>query len=78
MNVNREDGTVNVPVRGMYMQEFPAGKRVTSVTITAVDDDAPTRVNNTGSTVAEGGMGTISNTQLRYDDSEQPATSVTV
>ncbi|KPK34237.1 MAG: hypothetical protein AMK70_08090, partial [Nitrospira bacterium SG8_35_1] len=48
-----------------------------SITVTAVDDDAPTQVNNTGSTIAEGGTDTITNTELRYDDSEQPATSVT-
>ena len=47
-----------------------------NLTVTAVDDTAPTQVNNTGSTVAEGGTDTISNTELRYDDSEQPASSV--
>ena len=36
-----------------------------------------TQVNNTGSTVAEGGTDTITNTELRYDDDQQPATSVT-
>jgi len=47
-----------------------------TVTVTDVNDNAPTQVNNTGSTVAEGGTDTISNTELRYDDAEQPATSV--
>ena len=41
-----------------------------------MDDDAPVRVDNTGSTVAEGGTDTLNNTELRYDDSEQPASSV--
>jgi len=48
-----------------------------ALTITAVDDDAPTQVNNTGSTVAEGGTDTITTGELRYDDSEQAAGSVT-
>ena len=48
-----------------------------AITITAVDNNAPTQVNNTGSTVAEGGTDTITNSELRYTDSEQPATSVT-
>ena len=44
---------------------------------TTGDVTAPVQINNTGSTVAEGGTDTISNTELRYDDYLQPATSVT-
>ena len=47
-----------------------------SVTYTSTDAVAPTQVYNTGSTVAEGGTDTITNTKLRYDDL-QPAGSVT-
>ncbi len=47
-----------------------------ALTITAVDDDAPTQSNNTGSTIAEGGTDTLINSELLYTDSEQPATSV--
>ena len=43
----------------------------------AADTTAPSQVNNTGSTVAEGGTDTITNLELRYDDDLQPATSVT-
>ena len=64
-----------------YSVEDPAGNTLVgqsfSITVTAVDDNAPTQANNTGSTVVEGGTDTISNTELRYDDSEQPANSVT-
>ena len=48
-----------------------------SLTITAVDDDAPTQVTNTGSTLAEGGTGTLSNAELAFTDSEQVATAIT-
>ena len=41
------------------------------------DVDPPTQVNNTGSTLAEGGTDTISNTELRYDDAEQSTANVT-
>ena len=47
------------------------------LTITPVDDDAPVQVNNTGSTVAEGGTDTLITAELLYTDSEQPASSVT-
>ncbi len=40
------------------------------------DVTSPTLVNNTGSTIAEGGTDTLTNTELRYNDSEQPASSV--
>ena len=48
-----------------------------SIIVTAVDDDAPFQLINTGSTVNEGGTDTISNTELRYADSEQPVASLT-
>ncbi len=47
-----------------------------ALTITAVDDNAPTQSNNTGSTLAEGGTDTLINSELLYTDSEQPATAV--
>ena len=47
-----------------------------ALTITAVDDDAPTQVTNTGSTIAEGGTDTIAAAELAFTDTEQPATSV--
>ena len=47
-----------------------------SLTITAVDDDAPTQVNNTGSTIAEGGTDTIAAAELTFTDTEQPASAV--
>ena len=48
-----------------------------SITVTPVDNDAPVVVNNTGSTVNEGGTDTISNSELRYNDTEQPVASLT-
>ena len=48
-----------------------------SISVTAVDDDAPVQLINTGSTVNEGGTDTISNSELRYNDSEQPVSSLT-
>ena len=48
-----------------------------ALTITAVDDDPPVVVNNTGSTIAEGGTDTLIGAELLVTDSEQPATSVT-
>ena len=47
------------------------------MTVTAVDDDAPVQVNNTGSTAVEGGTDTLITAELLYTDSEQPASSVT-
>ena len=47
-----------------------------ALTITAVDDDAPTQVTNTGSTIAEGGTGTIAAAELAFTDTEQPASAV--
>ena len=47
-----------------------------ALTITAVDDDAPTQVTNTGSTIAEGGTDTIAAAELAFTDTEQPATAV--
>ena len=47
-----------------------------SLTVTAVDDDAPTQVTNTGSTIAEGGTDTLSAAELAFTDTEQPATAV--
>lgn len=51
--------------------------QVFSINVTAVDDTPPTLVNNNGITVSEGGLGGIDFTELRFDDTEQPATSVT-
>ena len=48
-----------------------------SIIVTPVDGDAPVVVNNTGSTVLEGGTSTIISTELLFTDSEQPATNVT-
>ncbi len=45
-----------------------------AITITPVDNDPPTLVNNTGSTVAEGGTDPIPNTELQYVDAESPGT----
>ena len=64
-NFDVDDGQGN-PVTG---QSF-------ALTITAVDDDAPTQVTNTGSTIAEGGADTIAAAELAFTDTEQPATSV--
>ena len=47
-----------------------------ALTITAVDDDAPTQVTNTGSTIAEGGTDTIAAAELAFTDTEQPASAV--
>jgi hypothetical protein len=47
-----------------------------NITVNPVDDTPPTVGVNLGTTVAEGGSATILNTELRYDDSEQPSTSV--
>ncbi|BBO81809.1 hypothetical protein DSCO28_23750 [Desulfosarcina ovata subsp. sediminis] len=78
--VYSHDGTNTTSDAFTYSVADPTGNSLTgqafSITVTAVDDDAPTQVNNTGSTVAEGGTDTISNTELRYDDSEQAASSV--
>jgi len=41
------------------------------------DEDPPVRVNNSGSTVAPGGTDPITSIELRYDDAEQPPSSVT-
>ena len=49
-----------------------------ALTITAVDDDAPTQVTNTGSTIAEGGTDTIAAAELAFTDTEQPATSAVI
>ena len=49
----------------------------TSVTITLNNlSDAPTLVNNTGLTAAEGSTAVITNAQLGYTDGEQPAASI--
>ena len=48
-----------------------------SIAVTAIDDDAPVEVANTGSMVAEGGTDTLSRSELEFTDTEQPATSVT-
>ena len=45
------------------------------VDLTDVDDDAPTQVTNTGSTLAEGGTDTIAAGELAFTDTEQPATA---
>ncbi|MGD9126238.1 MAG: DUF4347 domain-containing protein, partial [Planctomycetia bacterium] len=49
-----------------------------NITATTAGDDTtpPVEVNNTGSSVAEGGTDTIASTELLFTDSEQPATSV--
>ena len=47
-----------------------------ALTVTAVDDDAPTQVTNTGSTIAEGGTDTIAAAELAFTDTEQPASAV--
>ncbi len=52
------------------------GAQSFALTISAVDDDAPTQTTNTGSTLAEGGTDTLINSELLYTASEQPATAV--
>ena len=47
-----------------------------AITVTAVND-APAQINNNGAMLAQGGTETISNSELRYDDPEQPAANVT-
>ena len=51
--------------------------RRSNLTVTAVDDNVPVQVNNTGSTTVEGGSDTLITAELLYTDSEQPASSVT-
>ncbi|QDU99025.1 cadherin-like domain-containing protein [Lignipirellula cremea] len=47
------------------------------INVTEIDNDAPTLIANTGSSVNEGGTDTIARTELEYRDTEQPATAVT-
>ncbi|MCH7866062.1 MAG: tandem-95 repeat protein, partial [Myxococcales bacterium] len=48
-----------------------------TLTITPVDDDAPTLVVNTGSSLVQGGSITLANTELAFTDTEVPNTSIT-
>jgi uncharacterized membrane protein len=52
------------------------GATVFSITVTAVDDDPPVVVANTGSTVLEAGTDPIPVTELEYTDTEQGPASV--
>jgi cadherin-like protein/surface protein with Ig-like domain/K319-like protein/FG-GAP repeat protein/PKD domain-containing protein/VCBS repeat protein len=47
-----------------------------NITVTPVDDTAPSEVSNTGSDVLEGGTDTISSAELAFSDTEQPASSI--
>jgi hypothetical protein len=52
-----------------------AGQTVASTAIT--ENESPVQVNNFGSTALEGGTDGLTQAELRYDDPEQPPTSVT-
>ncbi|MDA7979108.1 MAG: DUF4347 domain-containing protein [Pirellulales bacterium] len=65
------------PGSGGGTTAYSAENASANITVTAVDDDAPTQVANTGSTVAEGGTDTLSQAELEFTDTEQPATAVT-
>ncbi len=47
------------------------------LTVTPVDDDAPTQTANAGSSLAEGGTAPITATDLAFIDTEQPAINLT-
>ncbi|MCA9173081.1 MAG: tandem-95 repeat protein, partial [Planctomycetales bacterium] len=75
------DGSNTVSSDFNFSVDDGQGNSVTSqtfaITVTPVDDDAPTVVANTGSTVAEGGTDAITEAELEFIDTEQPATAVT-
>ncbi|MDX1410420.1 MAG: DUF4347 domain-containing protein, partial [Saprospiraceae bacterium] len=82
-----DDLTGNVHLGGDWELEYQTGDIESAIALSPeaqhdweavlLDGAAPTQVSNTGSTVPEGGTDPITNLELRYDDDQQPATSVT-
>ena len=81
-----DDLTGNAHLGGDWELEYHTGNIESEIALSLeaqqnweavlLDDTAPAQVNNTGSMVAEDGTDLITNLELRYDDDQQPATSV--